>query len=232
MADAIIRRMTPSDLLLASASPRRRRLLSLLGLEYVLGATDVPEDVPDRPVDPALFAEGLAARKALAARSNSGDSVTILAADTIVVADGRILGKPRDAAHAVEMLRGLSGRSHEVLTAIAVLVPRAAEPAILTVTSKVVMRDLDDDTIAAWVERGELMGCAGAYNIEHHLASVAPTECYQNVAGLPLCHLYLLFREVAPGLPGLAPPLAPCEEVRSARCDLGRELLSSGEPPG
>ena len=88
------------------------------------------------------------------------------------------------------------------------------------------MRTLDDKTLEAWVNGPECLGCAGAYNIEHHLASVADDECYNNVAGLPLCHVYaaLASGEVA-GVPGgLRPPVAACDAERGRRCALGPRL--------
>lgn len=217
--------MTP-HLLLASASPRRRRLLALLGVEYDVGSVDVPEDIPAGDIDAVSFATGLAADKARAARDLAeDDGCTVVAADTIVVHSGRVLGKPADIDDAVSMLASLSGRMHAVVTAVAVLPPGADEPVCEAVTSEVAMRALDRATIDAWVAGGQVLGCAGAYNIESHLASVEPTECFQNVAGLPLCHLYLLLQDVAWDLPGLSAPREACDRARGVHCELGRRLL-------
>ncbi len=180
-----------TSVLLASASPRRRRLVALLGIPAETAAFDTPEDLgsPLAAV-PGQLAASIAAEKALAARAAGETGRLVLALDTIVVADGEILGKPVDLPDAYRMLRALSGRTHEVVTGIALLEPKASTPRTFAVTTRVRMRDLTDADIDAWAEKGELMGCAGAYNIEHHLASVAPDECYQNVAGMPLCHLH------------------------------------------
>ena len=224
---AIIRGMDTAPLVLASASPRRRRLLAWLEAPYECVATDTDEDLgsPLRHVPPVL-ARTLAADKARAAHADAGagadGSGTILAFDTIVVLDREVLGKPRDRVEAADMLRALSGRTHSVITGIAVLRPGQPEPETFAVTTPVEMRDLDEDAIAAWLEGDEALGCAGAYNIERHLASVEDGECYQNVAGLPLCHVYE--KCVRLGIDGLTSPVAACESARGAECALGRRL--------
>ena len=210
-----------APILLASASPRRRRLMALLGVGYDCASVDVPEEVPAGPVDPAEFATGLAADKAHAARLAFGGEALVLSADTIVVRGDEILGKPADVADAVRMLRALSGDVHRVVTAVALLPAGAAEPVVEAVVSNVRMRALDDAAIRDWVDRGELLGCAGAYNIEGHLADVDLDECYQNVAGLPLCHVYLMLTGAR------VPPEGPLSPVAALdrSCSLGRELL-------
>jgi septum formation protein len=220
-----------APLLLASASPRRRRLLAWLGVPYDVTSVDTPEDMtgPLRSVPPVL-ARSIAAEKALAAREairTSGqrtdvDGATVLGLDTIVLADGRILGKPADLDEAWEMLRLLSGRTHEVVTGVALLRPGADRPRTFAVTTVVRMKGLSDDDIRAWADEGELLGCAGAYNIERHLASVDDGECFQNVAGTPLCHLY---RELGrDGVGGLVSPAAACDEARCTTCSLGARV--------
>jgi predicted house-cleaning NTP pyrophosphatase (Maf/HAM1 superfamily) len=84
------------------------------------------------------------------------------------------------------------------------------------------MRDLDSEAIGTWLDGDEALGCAGAYNIERHLASVEDGECYQNVAGLPLCHLYERLRRL--GVEGIEPPVSACETARGTVCTLGRKL--------
>ena len=224
----IIHRMDTAPLMLASASPRRRRLLALLGLPYESVATDIDEDLssPLRRVPPVL-ARTLAADKARAARAGSGsgsdaDSATVLAFDTIVVLDREVLGKPADRADARRMLNGLSGRTHSVITGVAVLRAGEEEPLTFAVTTPVAMRDLDSEAIGTWLDGDEALGCAGAYNIERHLASVEDGECYQNVAGLPLCHLYERLRRL--GVEGIEPPVSACETARGTVCTLGRKL--------
>jgi septum formation protein len=222
--------MESSRLVLASASPRRRRLLAWLETPYTSVATDTDEDLgsPLRRVPPVL-ARSLAADKARAARALAGTdaevSGTILAFDTIVVLDREVLGKPVDRADAERMLDALSGRTHSVITGVAVLREGLDEPGTFAVSTPVVMRDLDDATVAAWLDGDEALGCAGAYNIERHLASVEDGECYQNVAGLPLCHVYDRLARI--GIAGVASPLAACEAARGVTCALGRKVCAT-----
>jgi septum formation protein len=223
-------RMEQTPFVLASASPRRRRLLAWLEAPYVSVATDTDEDLtsPLRRVPPVL-ARTLAADKARAARADAG-SATILAFDTIVVLDGEVLGKPADRADAERMLRALSGRTHSVITGVAVLRPGAADPETFAVTTPVDMRELDDANIAEWLDGDEALGCAGAYNIERHLASVESGECYQNVAGLPLCYVHEKLTRL--GFGDVVAPLAACEAARGVECPLGRRLCrqAGGSP--
>ena len=231
-ACGIIAPMETTPLVLASASPRRRRLLAWLEVPYTSVATDTDEDLasPLRRVPPVL-ARSLAADKARAARGAAASAgtaadadATILAFDTIVVLDREVLGKPVDRADAERMLAGLSGRTHAVITGVALLRAGASEPETFAVETPVAMRELDEAAIAEWLEGDEALGCAGAYNIERHLASVEAGECYQNVAGLPLCHLQE--RLIKLGLAGDASPVAACEAARGVECALGRRLCA------
>lgn len=206
-------------LVLASASPRRRRLVGWLGVPFGVTSTDTPEDL-SVALPPAELASSLAAEKAIAAR-DVGERGTIVAFDTIVVADGDVLGKPKDRDEARQMLRRLSGRTHEVVTGVAILRPQALDPEAFSVTTPVTMRELTDEAIEAWVAGDECLGCAGAYNIEHHLASVADNECFHNVAGLPLCHVYRALREEAPGM---IAPVETCDAALCRECRLGPEV--------
>ncbi len=181
------------DVVLASASPRRRELLLALGLDFVSTASSDDEDISsDEP--PAKVAERLALLKAESiARSNTNKAV--IGADTIVVLYGAILGKPRDEAEASDMLRKLRGRQHDVITAVAVI--RNGRSVVDHVTTKVAMRNYTDDEIAAYVSSGDPMDKAGAYAVQNPtFAPVASIDgCYLNVVGLPLCLLARLLRE-------------------------------------
>lgn len=226
---------TPS-LLLASASPRRRRLLAWLEHPYDVCATDTPEEM-DGPLatDPPALACALSAEKALAARracadAVPGDAPLVIACDTIVVLDGDVLGKPRDLDDAYRMLRALSGRTHQVVTGVALLWPGHDGPSTFPVVTPVLMRALTDEDIRLWADKGELLGCAGAYNIESHLASVSLDQCFQNVAGLPLCHLFAALSEG--GAAQLVSPVCACDSARQVTCTLGPPLVApfvSGE---
>jgi septum formation protein len=216
-------RPTDPQILLASASPRRRRLLAWLGAAYDVTSVDTPEDL-DSPLKavPPVLARSIAAEKAVAARAASGEAPAIVTCDTIVLSDRKILGKPADVEDAFAMLRTLSGGVHDVITGVAVLLPGADTPRTFAVTTPVRMNELDEDDLRAWADKGELLGCAGAYNIESHLASVDDDQCYQNVDGLPLCHLY---RElVRVGFLGLTSPVAACDEARCTQCRLGPRI--------
>jgi septum formation protein len=220
----------PARVLLASASPRRRRLLTLLGIDFEATSVDVDETIPDPlPAGAASFAGELAARKAAAALS-SEDTRLVLAFDTLVLHEGRVLGKPRDESDAVAMLRSLSGREHAVVTGVAVSAAAWDGPLTQSVVTAVEMRELSERDIDRWVEQGECMGCAGAYNIERHLATVSLDECFQNVAGLPLCHLYATLNSLDGSTtpPGLVSPVAPCDAARGVACRLGPTVTGRG----
>lgn len=220
-------------LVLASQSPRRRRLLAWLGLPFSATAVDTPEDL-DTPLarDPSALAESLAAEKAVAACAHGlPEDALVICFDTIVVLDGTVLGKPADVPDAWRMLRALSGRTHQVVTGVA-LAGACRAPETFSVTTSVTMRPLTDGRIEEWMARGHFMGCAGAYNIEDQIAEVTEDECYQNVAGLPLCHLHVELARLAedgqvvwPG--GIAPtvPIAPCDAALGRHCCLGPRLI-------
>jgi septum formation protein len=173
-------------LVLASSSPRRRELLTSAGFEFDVEAADIDERVHPGE-DPELYVRRMAVEKAEAVRARAGDR-TILAADTIVVVDGDVLGKPGDDETAVQMLTRLSGREHEVLTAVAVWWPGAAEPAVSVELTRVWMREIPPEEIAAAVASGEPRDRAGAYAIQG-LASRWVTRIdgsYGTVVGLPV----------------------------------------------
>lgn len=212
-------------LTLASASPRRRRLLAWFGVPYAVAAAETDEDLtgPLRRLPPVL-ARSIAADKARAVAAEGAVGV-VLAFDTIVLLDGEVLGKPVDVADARRMLGALSGRTHQVVTGVAVLEPGAAEPVTFAVTTDVAMRELDEAAVDAWLAGDEALGCAGAYNIERMLADVGDGECYQNVAGLPLCHLYAYLQRR--GVAGLESPVAACDAARGCACTLGPRICGS-----
>lgn len=185
-----------------------------------MASTDTDEDLssPLRSV-PSVLARSIAADKARDALEGAVAQSALVTCDTIVVLDRAVMGKPVDEADAARMLRALSGRTHQVITGVAIVAPGKREPVTFAVTTAVEMRELDEDAIASWIAKGEAMGCAGAYNIEHHLASVTDDECYQNVAGLPLCHLYQRLDRI--GVEGLTEPVAACDEACGRACVLG-----------
>jgi MAF protein len=176
-------------LVLASGSPRRRQLLSLVGIPFIIKAVAVDESAlaGEAPTELVLrVSQG----KALAANGVRSDEL-VVAADTIVVLDGEILGKPGGAEEAVQMLRRLRGRSHLVYTGIAVWHPQSRRMVCELAETVVWMRDYDDEEIVAYVDSGDPLDKAGAYAIQHpEFDPVSKVEgCWVNVVGLPLCHL-------------------------------------------
>jgi septum formation protein len=172
-------------LVLASASPRRRELLATLGRAFAVVVPEIDE-TPVPGEHPRAFAERLAQEKADAVP----DAGLVVAADTIVVQNETILGKPADAAHAREMLRSLSGRTHEVITGVCV--KGEGRSVVFSVGTDVVFRTLEEAEIEAYIATGEPMDKAGAYAIQGGAAHMvrAIRGSYTNVVGLPLCELH------------------------------------------
>lgn len=216
-------------ILLASASPRRRRLLSWLDVPYDTASVDTPEDLRSPlAADPAALAVSLATEKCEASlAAGLGRDRIVLCFDTIVVHDGAVLGKPADVEDAWRVLRSLSGRTHKVVTGCALLVPGEARARTFAVTTEVEMHELDDAAIGEWMSRGEFMGCAGAYNIEGQVACVTADECHQNVAGLPLCHLFAELQRLPEGVrpAGLTRPDVRCDAELGRTCRLAAKVL-------
>lgn len=183
---------TSMRLILASQSPRRRELLTQLGLQFQIDAAGIDEtmDPSHRPFDEV---SRLARDKSLAVPAAPDD--VVIAADTVVVLDNTVLGKPKDPADAVRMLHALSNRSHEVMTGLAVR--QGSVIHAQTVVTEVWFRSLTDAEITAYVSTGEPLDKAGAYGIQG-LAAGFVTRLegdYYNVVGLPLCPLVGLLRQ-------------------------------------
>ena len=175
------------SIVLASASPRRRELLTSLGVEFTVLVPAI-EEIAQPGETPPAFAERLASEKAAAVSADP--ETTIIAADTIVVQDGNILGKPSDEAHAAEMLSSLSGKTHEVITGVCIR--KKAGSRIFSVSTAVEFRELTQAEIADYVNSGCPMDKAGAYAIQGGAAHMvrAINGSYTNVVGLPLCELH------------------------------------------
>ena len=185
-------------LILASASPRRRELLRQAGFTFEVVAPEVDETYPGGE-DPAAFAERLALAKAaqIAQRFAAKDDVVVLGADTVVVADGEVLGKPVSADDARAMLRKLSGIAHRVITGVALAAPGAARRAVGHEVTRVFFRPLTEEEITAYVATGEPLDKAGAYAAQGRAARfVTRVEgCYFNVVGLPVALVDRLLRD-------------------------------------
>lgn len=190
------------SIILASASPRRNQLLRQLGLDF----TVIPADVDEKSVQAASFQElagKLAHQKAELVASLNPQAV-VIAADTIVVIDGRVLGKPEDLAAARTMLGQLSGRAHQVITGLSVHCQAQGYKKTVTEITRVEFRSLNEDEIEAYIESGEPFDKAGGYGIQGLGALLVEKidGCYFNVVGLPLNRLGLVLREVGVNILG------------------------------
>lgn len=188
--------MAPPRLVLASASPRRAHILRSLGVPFSVEAANIDESLRDGE-DPALAAQRLARAKAEAV--SRGDARAVLGADTLVVCEGRALGKPGSPREAAQMLRTLSGRGHDVVTGVCLVSNGAARSGCER--TSVTFAPMSEAEIAWYVATGEPMDKAGAYHIDGRgglfVASVSGSP--SNVAGLPVGLLRRLFGEA--GLP-------------------------------
>lgn len=180
--------------ILASSSPRRRDLLTLIGIAHEVLPADVNETLlpGERP---AAHAERLARAKALTIAQGEPSAI-VIGADTIVVVDGEVLGKPADESDASRMLRMLSGRTHTVLTAVAVALEGRIVAAVEEV--KVTMRQLNDDEIAGYIATREPMDKAGSYGIQGIGATIVTKVegDYFAVMGLSLVRLIALMNQL------------------------------------
>ena len=184
-------------LILASQSPRRKELLGLLGIPFDIRVSNADETM-DPSQEPARQVALVSRRKA-EATPRDPDSV-VIAADTIVVCDGQILGKPKDRTDAIGMLRQLSGRTHQVMTGMTVL--RGDQVSSCTEVTQVTFRPLTEAEIIRYVDSGEPMDKAGSYGIQGGAALFTQGICgdYYNVMGLPVCRLVQVLRETVPEL--------------------------------
>ncbi|MBI4466838.1 MAG: septum formation inhibitor Maf [Acidobacteria bacterium] len=185
-------------LVLASGSPRRREVLRNAGFAFEVVSPEVNETYPGGE-DPAALTERLALEKAesVARRFRPQDDVVVLGADTVVVADRTILGKPGSVEEARQMLEKLSGRGHQVITGVALAAPDTPRRAVGHEVTQVYFRSLTPAEIAAYVASGEPLDKAGAYAVQGQAARfVTRVEgCYFNVVGLPVALVDRLLRE-------------------------------------
>lgn len=217
-------------LVLASASPRRRKLLGLLGLAFDARAARI-EEKPHPGESPVTAMQRFAREKAAAVSIEiavNGRSI-VIGADTMVVLDGEMLGKPRDAAEAIRTLRRLRGREHQVYTALSILATPAAKPLECLARTLVPMRRYTDQEIDCYVRSGDPLDKAGAYAIQN--TSFRPvtklTGCYANVMGFPLCHLTRQLRKLDIEPPADIP--TACQRRLDYTCPVYGRVLTS--PP-
>jgi len=183
-------------LILASSSPRRRELLTTVGIPFKVVPSKIEEDINSMTEFEQLAIE-MAKQKAQEVYNRLGDG-WILGADTIVVIDGKVFGKPKDLKDAEYMLKTLSGREHIVITGFCIVNPLGDISHIEAVKSKVFIRELTSDEIKAYLSTKEPFDKAGAYAVQGIGAFMikAITGSYTNVVGLPLCELILALKKI------------------------------------
>lgn len=211
-------------LLLASGSPRRKALLQLLGLPYMVRSSDVDErTLASESASDMVVRLSRAKAQALLPHA---DGKLIIAADTTVAFRGQVLGKPVDRQDAMLMLQQLRAHTHTVYSGITLLDPSSGKARSQLIESRVVMRRYTDEEIESYVATGDPLDKAGSYAIQY--AGFRPvariTGCYANVMGLPLCHVYCLLRDL-----NLAPadtPQRSCDRFNHRRCRVARQIIS------
>ncbi len=222
--------MISQPLLLASASPRRRQILSLLGLPFQVCVPPVNEEaMQERYTGPIEgLAVWLAEQKALETHKlPEAAGRLVITADTTVLLNGEVLGKPRDIAHARELLLSLRDRWHRVITGVAVSknINGTIQVRSASRTTPVLMRPYSEEDVAAYIATEDPMDKAGAYGIQHR--SFQPTAringCYLNVVGLPLCTLVSLLAEFDV-YPAVAIEHKPGRCPWSERCIIQQEV--------
>lgn len=186
-------------IILASGSPRRKQLLEMLGLEFQVIPAKGEEVIP-HGAGPDEAVQALSAQKAASVAAERPAEDVIIAADTIVWHEGRVYGKPHSRQQAVEMLRSLSGRTHQVYTGVSVI--HAGRELLEYEMSRVSFRPLSEEEIQRYVDTGEPMDKAGAYGAQGKAALfVRGIEGdFFNVMGLPLCRLGEMLKEQGVGL--------------------------------
>ncbi len=185
------------ELILASQSPRRRELLGLFHLPFTVRIADIDETMHENKA-PYDEVARVSREKALAVSREEQD--VVIAADTIVVCNGKVLGKPKSTAEAIQMLSLLSGRDHQVMTGMTVVKGKTVQSC--TEVTDIHFRPLSEKEIAAYVATGEPMDKAGAYGIQGGAALFAEKMVgdYYNVMGLPVCRLRQMLSTIAPEL--------------------------------
>lgn len=183
------------QVILASQSPRRKELMGLYHIPFIVRAADIDETM-DSSKSPKEEVARVSSLKAQAVPHSPEDLV--IAADTIVVCGGEVLGKPQDEHDAYRMLRLLSGKRHQVMTGLTVLHPGHTE--VCTEITDIFFRNLTDSEIWAYIRTGEPMDKAGSYGIQGGAALFAEKieGDYYNVMGLPVCRLGQILRRIAP----------------------------------
>jgi septum formation protein len=215
--------LIPGRLVLASASPRRRQLFLLLEVPFAAVEADVDEEIGEEESPQEMVCRLSLAKARAVALSHPGD--LIVAADTTVVLDGDVLGKPADEAEAVAMLRRLRRREHTVLSGVTVYHPASGRAITELAESAVWMRAYTNEEMIRYAASGDPLDKAGAYAIQHQ--SFSPVEriggCYASVMGLPLCHLARALAQLGLTLPVDVPQA--CQGFTGHRCFVAGQIL-------
>jgi septum formation protein len=221
-----------ASIVLASASPRRRELMALSGLEFAVVPAPVPE-VPLPSESAGDYVQRLSQEKAAAAAALVPPGAIVIGADTEVVLGHQIIGKPTDADHAYVLLQQLRGRAHLVLTGVTVLDTSSHLRLTDLVSARVPMRAYSDEEIEAYVATGNPLDKAGAYAIQFGPFQLVDLEhfqdCFANVMGLPVCRLLRLIRRLRPEVVPTAPELGDCQRYQAGQCPFVPQVNASRE---
>lgn len=182
--------------ILASASPRRRELLEQVGMTFEVLPSQKEEIITSKV--PEEIVRGLAKQKAYDVSKRVKDGDLIIGADTIVVLDGKIMGKPKDEQEAVEMISALQGNTHQVYTGVALLLPKEKEVHIFAACTSVKIYPMTAEEIRSYVQQGESCDKAGGYAVQGKFGIFIEEIQgeYNNVVGLPIARLYQKLKEL------------------------------------
>jgi MAF protein len=225
-AQAVRTEERESDFTLASASPRRHELVAVAGWRASSTRVEV-EEVAHPGEGPVTFAKRLAIEKAHASAAQAGAKSLVLGADTIVIHEGAILGKPSGEKDAADMLSQLRGKSHKVVTAIALIDQERGRTLVDCCETEVPMRYYGTKEVEAYIHSGDPLDKAGAYAIQNDQFSPVDLQamrgCYANVMGLPLCHLTRSLRRL--GIRARRDVPTRCQEHTGYSCPVYEEIL-------
>jgi MAF protein len=215
--------------LLASNSPRRKQMLSWMGIPFRVKPTEIDE-TPYPEEHPAIYVRRLAVQKAMATRSDVLPDEWIIAADTIVADGAELLGKPMDEADARRMLLQLRGKVHQVYSALAIIPAKSIQTIQDICREDVRMRNYTDEEIDAYIATGDPLDKAGAYAIQHPVFK--PVEdmkgCFACIMGLPLCHLTRTLTKAGLQIKSDIPAL--CQQNLTYTCPVHSQVLAWQSP--
>ena len=219
--------MSETKLVLASTSPRRNALLRLLGISFEKRPSHADETHPE-DVDAVGYVRQMAREKGRAVLHADGE--WILSADTIVVLDGQVVGKPADEEDAYEILRALRARGHKVYTALCLRTENGGGTLESLCETDVFMRDYTEEELAAYIASEDYKDKAGGYAIQHRQfhPCTGVVGCYANVMGLPLCHLAMLLMSAGYKLDADVPQA--CQRYNDIRCEVYPQIYRRENP--